>query len=105
MMTKGGSNQGALFLPPTTSPHHPPFLATALCSTLGAHVFRSHLHQQQQSLGVRRLGRMEVQEEERGEGFGEEAQETQKVLTSSSSEEESTRAGATLAQVGRLPRS
>lgn len=24
MMTKGGSNQGALFLPPTTSPHHPP---------------------------------------------------------------------------------
>lgn len=47
-------------------------------------------------MGVRRLGRTEVQEEEWGECFREEADETQKVLTSSH-EEETSRAVSELA--------
>lgn len=95
-MTKGGIKPGALFLPPTTSLHPLPFPSnSSLLNSWGPRL-PSHLHQQQQSMGVRRLGRIEVQEEEWGECFGRDPDEAQKVLTSSE-EEETTRAVSKLA--------
>lgn len=96
MMTKGGIKPGALFLPPTTSLH--PHLFPSNSSLLNSWGPRlpAHLHQQQQNVGVRRLGQIEVQEAARGKSSREEADGAQKVLTSSK-EEETTRAVSTLA--------
>lgn len=64
MMPEGGIKPGALSLPPTTSLHPHPFPSnSSLLNSWGPRL-PAHLQQQQQSMGVRRLGQTEVQEEE-----------------------------------------
>lgn len=98
MMTKGGIKLGSPISPATPSLHPHPFPSNSSFLNSWGPRLPSHLHQQQQNMGVRRRwGGIEVQAEEWGKSFRDEADEAQKVLTSSSEEEETTRAVSTLA--------